>query len=446
MNITQEKIDDLNAKLKVQLSSEDYQEKVEAVIVNYRKTASIPGFRKGKVPMGQVKKMIGKSVLVDEVNKLLQEAIYKHITENKVEVLGNPLPLTSEVDWDNATDFEFEYEMGLAPEFKVTLEKKSKFDYLQIVADKKMVDHYVTDMAKRYGKMTQPEKSEKTDLIMGEFIQLDGEGNALEGSINHTSSVALDIIQDKKAQKALVGLAEGDEVKLHITKDFSNDAHHMLNIKKEELETLDAYFTFKVNKISRMEPADMTQDLFDKVFGKDTVKNEKEFRAKVKEEVEKSFEGESDNKLKNDVILHLIKKTKLSLPDTFLKKWLAATNEQGLTEEQVEQEYEQYSKSLKWQLIENKIIKDNELEVKNEDVISHTKELIISNFAQYGQPAPEDKKLEEIAVQVLGNEEERKKVYNQLYDVKTMSLYKEKFNLKNKEVTYDEFVKLASEK
>jgi trigger factor len=446
MNITQEKIDALNAKLKVQLSSEDYQEKVEAVIVNYRKTASIPGFRKGKVPMGQVKKMIGKSVLVDEINKLLQEAIYKHITENKVEVLGNPLPLTSEVDWDNATDFEFEYEMGLAPEFKVTLDKKSKFDYLQIVADKKMVDHYVTDMAKRYGKMTQPEKSEKTDLMMGEFIQLDGEGNALEGGINHTSSVALDIIQDKKAQKALVGLAEGDEVKLHITKDFSNDAHHMLNIKKEELETLDADFTFKVNKISRMEPADMTQDLFDKVFGKDTVKSEKEFRAKVKEEVEKSFVGESDNKLKNDVILHFIKKTKLSLPDTFLKKWLVATNEQGLTEEQVEQEYEQYSKSLKWQLIENKIIKDNELEVKNEDVINHTKELIVSNFAQYGQPAPEDKKLEEIAVQVLGNEEERKKVYNQLYDVKTMSLYKEKFSLKNKEVTYDEFVKLASEK
>ena len=361
MNITQEKIDALNAKLKVQLSSEDYQEKVESVIVNYRKTASIPGFRKGKVPMGQVKKMIGKSVLVDEVNKLLQEAIYKHITENKVEVLGNPLPLTSEVDWDNATDFEFEYEMGLAPEFKVTLDKKSKFDYLQIVADKKMVDHYVTDMAKRYGKMTQPEKSEKTDLMMGEFIQLDGEGNALEGGINHTSSVALDIIQDKKAQKALVGLTDGDEVKLHITNDFSNDAHHMLNIKKEELETLDADFTFKVNKISRMEPADMTQDLFDKVFGKDTVKSEKEFRAKVKEEVEKSFEGESDNKLKNDVILHLIKKTKLSLPDTFLKKWLVATNEQGLTEEQVEQEYEQYSKSLKWQLIENKIIKDNEL-------------------------------------------------------------------------------------
>ena len=446
MNITQEKIDALNAKLKVQLSSEDYQEKVEAVIVNYRKTASIPGFRKGKVPMGQVKKMIGKSVFIDEVNKLLQEAIYKHITENKVEVLGNPLPLTSEVDWDNATDFEFEYEMGLAPEFKVTLDKKSKFDYLQIVADKKMVDHYVTDMAKRYGKMTQPEKSEKTDLMMGEFTQLDGEGNVLEGGINHTSSVALDIIQDKKAQKALVGLAEGDEVKLHITKDFSNDAHHMLNIKKEELETLDADFTFKVNKISRMEPADMTQDLFDKVFGKDTVKSEKEFRAKVKEEVEKSFVGESDNKLKNDVILHLIKKTKLSLPDTFLKKWLVTTNEQGLTEEQVEQEYEQYSKSLKWQLIENKIIKDNELEVKNEDVISHTKELIVSNFAQYGQPAPEDKKLEEIAVQVLGNEEERKKVYNQLYDVKTMSLYKEKFSLKNKEVTYDEFVKLASEK
>ena len=195
-----------------------------------------------------------------------------------------------------------------------------------------------------------------------------------------------------------------------------------------------------------METAELNQELFDKTFGKDTVKSEKEFRAKIKEEVEKSFVSESDNKLKNDVILHLIKKSKLSLPDTFLKKWLVATNEQGLTEEQVETEYEQYSKSLQWQLIENKIIKEHDLEVKNEDVLAHAKELIVSNFAQYGQPAPEDKKLEEIALQVLGNEEERKKIYNQLYDVKTMALYKEKFTLKDKEVTYDEFVKLATEK
>jgi trigger factor len=446
MNISQEQIDKLNAKLKVEVSSKDYQDKVNEVIVNYRKTASIPGFRKGKVPMGQVKKMIGKSVLVDEVNKLLQEAIYKYLTENKVEVLGNPLPLTTEVDWDNDTDFVFEYEMGLAPEFTVAIDKKGKFDFLKIVADKKMVDHYVNDMAKRYGKMTQPETSEKTDLIMGEFTQVDSEGEPIEGGIQHTASVALDIIQDKKAQKALVGLKENDQVKLHINKGFSNDAHHMLNIKKEELENLDSDFIFKVNKISRMQAADLNQDLFDKVFGKDNVKNEKEFRAKIKEEVEKSFESESDNKLKNDVILYLIKKTNLSLPDAFLKKWLVTTNEQGLTPQQVEAEYEQYSKSLKWQLIENKIIKEQQLEVKNEDVVSHTKSLIVSNFAQYGQPAPEDEKLEEIAHQVLANDEERKKVFNQLYDQKTMALYKEHFTLKNKEVTYDEFVKLATEK
>ena len=194
-----------------------------------------------------------------------------------------------------------------------------------------------------------------------------------------------------------------------------------------------------------MTPAELKQDLFDKVFGKDAVKNEKEFKAKIKEEVEKSFVVESDNKFKNDVILHLIDKVKLELPDTFLKKWLLQTNENGLTAEQVETEYEQYSKSLKWQLIENKIIKDNDLEVKNEDVIIHTKELIFQNFAQYGQPAPEDKKLDEIASQVLTNEEERKKVYNQLYDKKTLALYKEKFKLTEKIVSYDEFVKLASE-
>lgn len=445
MNITQESIDDLNALLKVQINQDDYQEKVNAVIQNYRKTASIPGFRKGKVPVGQIKKMHGKAILIEEVNKLIQEGIYNYITENKVEVLGNPLPLTKDVDWDHATNFDFEFEMGLSPQFEVKMTKKSKFDYLKIEADKKMLDHYTTDTAKRYGSMTHPEKSEKTDLMMGEFTQLDAEGNVLEGGIKHSASVALDVVTDKKAQKALTGLVQDDEVVIKITNKFSADLSHMLNISKEQAQELNSDFRFTVKSISRMTPAEMNQELFDKVFGKDAVKNEKEFKAKMKEEIEKSFVSESDNKLKNDVILHLIEKTKIELPDTFLKKWLVQTNEKGLTTEQVEEEYDQYSKSLKWQLIENKIIKDNELEVKNEDVIAHTKEMIIQNFAQYGQPAPDDKKLDEIAAQVLTNEEERKKVYNQLYDVKTLTLYKEKFMLKDKTVTYDEFVKLASQ-
>ena len=445
MNITQESIDDLNALLKVQINQDDYQEKVNAVIQNYRKTASIPGFRKGKIPVGQIKKMHGKAILIEEVNKLIQEGIYNYITENKLEVLGNPLPLTKDVDWDHATNFDFEFEMGLSPQFEVKMTKKSKFDYLKIEADKKMLDHYTTDTTKRYGSMTHPEKSEKTDLIMGEFTQLDAEGNVLEGGIKHSASVALDVVTDKKAQKALIGLMQDEEVVIKITNKFSSDLSHMLNISKEKAQELNSDFRFIVKSISRMTHAEMNQELFDKVFGKDAVKNEKEFKAKMKQEIEKSFVSESDNKLKNDVILHLIEKTKIELPDAFLKKWLVQTNEKGLTEEQVEAEYDQYSKSLKWQLIENKIIKDNELEVKHEDVVGHTKEMIIQNFAKYGQPAPEDKKLDEIAAQVLTNEEERKKVYNQLYDIKTLTLYKEKFMLKDKTVTYDEFVKLASQ-
>ena len=243
-------------------------------------------------------------------------------------------------------------------------------------------------MAKRYGSMTNPEKSEKTDLIMGEFTQLDSKGDVLEGGINNSASVALDLVTDKKAQKALTGVAKDEEVVVKITNKFSGDVSHMLNISKEVAESLNSDFRFTIKSINRMTPAELNQDLFDKVFGKDAVKNEKEFKVKIKEEVEKSFVGESDNKLKNDIILRLIDKIKLELPDKFLKKWLVQTNENGLTAEQVETEYEQYSKSLKWQLIENKIIKDNDLEVKNEDVVAHTKELIVQNFAQYGQPAP----------------------------------------------------------
>ena len=445
MKITQENIDKLNAKLKINLVESDYRQKVDDVLINYRKTATIPGFRKGKVPMGQVKKMIGKSVLIDEINKMLQEAIYNHITENKIEVLGNPLPLQSNVDWDNSTDFDFEFEMGLSPEFKVAFDK-GKLDYLKIVADEKMVNNYVADMTKRYGKLIQPKKSEDNDLLMAEFSELDDHGSILAGGINHTASVALDIIKDKKIKSSLIGLSNNDEVTIRINKDFSNDVHHMLNISKEQSESLDADFKLVVKKISRMMPADLDQELFDKVFGKDSVKTEKEFKSKIKEEVEKSFVSESDNKLKNDVVLYLVDKVKMTLPDDFLKRWLVASNENELTMEQVESQYTEYSKSLKWQLIENKIIKEHELEVKNEDVIDHTKELIKQNFAQYGQPAPEDKELNDVAMKVLGNEEERKKVYNQLYDVKTMELYKSSFKLKEKEVTYDEFVKLASEK
>lgn len=444
MKITQEKKDDLNALLKINLSSKDYQQKVNDVIKNYCKTANVPGFRKGKVPAGQIKKMYGKSILVEEVNKLLQDSIYKYITENKIEVLGNPLPLENNIDWENSVDFEFKFEMGLAPDFKVDLDKKIKFNFYKIKADKKMIDHYCNDVAKRYGSMIHPDISEENDLILGDFVQLDNKKNILEGGISHTASVALDVIMDKKSKKSLIGVSKDSEVIIRINKNFSKDVSHMLNINKEQADLLDSNFKFTVKNISRMNPSDLNQDLFDKVFGKGSVNNKKEFRSKIQDEIEKSFIVESDRKLKNDVVLHLINKLNLKLPDEFLKKWLLQTNDKNLTSEQIEAEYTQYSKSLRWQLIENKIIKENNLEVTNEDVLNHTKDLIKQNFAQYGQKAPEENKLTEIAGKVLENEDERKKVYNQLYDFKTLSLYKRKFKLNDKSVTYDEFVKLAS--
>ena len=444
MKITQEKKDDLNALLKINLSSKDYQQKVNDVIKNYCKTANVPGFRKGKVPAGQIKKMYGKSILVEEVNKLLQDSIYKYITENKIEVLGNPLPLENNIDWENSVDFEFKFEMGLAPDFKVDLDKKVSFNFYKIKADKKMIDHYSNDVAKRYGSMIHPDISEENDLILGDFVQLDNKKNILEGGISHTASVALDVVMDKKSKKSLVGVSKDSEVIIRINKNFSKDVSHMLNINKEQADLLDSNFKFTVKNISRMNPSDLNQDLFDKVFGTGTVNNKKEFRSKIQDEIEKSFIVESDRKLKNDIVLHLINKLNLKLPDEFLKKWLLQTNDKNLTLEQIEAEYTQYSKSLRWQLIENKIIKENNLEVTNEDILNHTKDLIKQNFGQYGQKAPEENKLTEIAGKVLENEDERKKVYNQLYDFKTLSLYKRKFKLNDKSVTYDEFVKLAS--
>ena len=450
MKITQSKAKDLMATITVELAAADYTEKVDKVLKDYRKTADVPGFRKGKTPMAIINKKYRTSVIVEEVNKLLQDELYKHISAEKVRVLGSPMPIDeTPIDWENTEDFTFQYEVGLAPEFDVKITAKDKLNYYKIKADAKLVDGYCTDIAKRYGKMSNPEVSVEGDLIFCAIAQLDVDGNVMSNGISNEATVAMEYIADAKIKKQFVGVKKDDVLKVNVMKAFTNhsDLGSMLNVSHDALHNLTSEeFQFTVKNINQLAPAELTTELFDKVYGEGKVKDVKEFKAKVQEEAEVQFVGESDRMLKNDIVTYFIEKLKLQMPDDFLKRWLVQTSEQPITMEMLATEYDMYAKSLQWQLIENKILENYEVKVTQEDVLNQTKKLIGSQMKQYGQPEGDDAQLTDIATNILKNEEERKKIYDQIFDERTLVVYKENFKLTEKNVTYDEFVKLASGK
>ena len=438
------------SSITVEVEESDYIGKVDTTLKKYRKDAVIPGFRKGKTPMSIISKQYKVSVVVDEVNKMIQDELYKHITDNKVRVLGSPMPMGSEeIDWVNSVDFKFEYEIGLAPEFDVKLGNKDSLNYYNITAEAKLVDNYCTDIAKRYGKMSNPEVSEKGDMVFCTISQLDVNGVLMENGISNDATVSIDVIVDKKNQKKFIGLKKDDHLILNVVSVFENktDLAAMLNISAEELTGLvSEEFQFTVKQVNRLAPSELNPELFAKVYKEESIKDVKAFKAKIKEEAENSFIVESDRMLKNDVVTFFINKTKLKLPDEFLKRWLVKTSEKPLTMEQVEQEYDMYSKSLKWQLIENKILEEHEIKINNEDLLEHTKKMVAFQMKQYGQPSTDEKQLLDISENILKNDDERKKISDQLFDERTLVIYKEIFKLKNKSISYDDFVKLASEK
>ena len=438
MNITKEQIDDLNAVVKVAITKDDYQEKVDTILKDYRKQANIPGFRKGQVPMGLIKKQYGKAVLVDEVNKLLQDNLNKYLTEEKLDVLGNPLPKQQDsFDWDN-DNFDFEFELGLAPDFKVNIKTKKAITQYKIVADKKMVDEQVQRIQKQYGKLISKTEAGKTDEISGVFK------NEVE-EIDNKATIELDKIKSKKAISALVGKKAGDVVTLKTKGLFKEDylLQSALGVAKEKAEKLNVEVSFTIEEINERESAPLNQELFDKLFGEGTIKSEKELKARIKEDSEKQFEQQADQKLLNDITEKLIDETKFKLPTEFLKKWIQVSGENPLSEDEASEEYEKSEKGLRYQLIEGRIINENNLQVQFDELKEFAKGFIKSQMAQYGHLNPSEEELENVATRVMGNQEEVKRMSEQLMSKKLLDLYKEKANLKVKEVSYDNFIKDA---
>ncbi|MEM1258353.1 MAG: trigger factor [Bacteroidota bacterium] len=436
MNISKEQIDHLNAVVKVAITKDDYEEKVNDILKNYRKQANIPGFRKGQVPMGLIKKQYGKAVLVDEVNKLLQDNLNKYLTEEKLDVLGNPLPRTQEdLDWNNE-NFDFEFDLGLAPEFEVKLKTKKPVTHYKIVADKKMVNDQVERLQKQYGKMISKAEVTKIAEVNGTFTN-DSE------EIDNKTTIEVDKLKSKKAIDVLLGKKVGESVTLK-TKGLFKEGYLLsssLGITKDKAEKLNIEVNFTIHEINEREPAALNQELFDKLFGEGEVKSEVEMREKIKTDSEKQFEQQSDQKLLNDITEKLIDDTKFDLPSEFLKKWIQVSGEKELTDEEASEEYEKSEKGLRYQLIEGKIIKDNDLQVQFDELKEFAKGFIKSQMAQYGQINPAEEELDTIAARVMGNQDEAKRLSEQLMSQKLLALYKEQANLKAKEISYENFVK-----
>jgi len=436
MNITKEQIDDLNAVVKVAITKEDYQDKVDTILKDYRKQANIPGFRKGQVPMGLIKKQYGKAVLVDEVNKLLQDNLNKYLTEEKLDVLGNPLPKQQDnFDW-NKEELDFEFELGLAPAFEVSLKTKKAITHYKIVADKKMISEQVERIQKQYGKLTNKDVVSKNDEVSGTFLNESEE-------IDSQTLLELDKLKSKKAIESLVGKKVGDTITLK-TKGLLKEDNLLastLGITAEKATKLNIEVAFTIGEINERQPAPLDQELFDKLFGKDEIKTEKELRARIGEDSEKQFEQQADQKLLNDVTEYFIDNTKFELPAGFLTKWIQVTGEKELSEAEATEEYKKSEKGLRYQLIEGKIISENNLQVQFDELKEFAKGFIKSQMAQFGQLNPQEEELDTIAARVLGNQDEVKRLSEQLMSQKLLNVYKEKANLKAKEVTYENFVK-----
>lgn len=438
MNITKKEVDSLNALLTVEITKEDYAQKVEKVLQNYRKNANIPGFRKGHIPMGMVKKQFGKAVLVEEVNKLLQENLHQYLTKEKLDILGNPLPSNEDkIDW-NAENFSFQFEIGLAPQFKVDLQKKATTHY-KIVADKEMIDNQVNTIRKQYGKLISKTVVSKGDEITGTFT-------APENQINKKTTFSTENIKGKKQLEALIGAKVGEVISLKTKGLFEddNDLLKFLGVAPDKATKLDIEVTFTIEEINTREQAELNQELFDKLFGEGIVTSEKQLKEKIKEDAERQFAQQSDQKLLDDVINTLIDNTKFDLPEDFLKRWIKSTGESKLTIEEAKAEYERSEKGLRYQLIEGKLREENEsLQIKFEELKQYANDMIKMQMMQYGQMNPTDEQVEGITARIMGNEEEVKRLSEQLNTQKLLQFFKENAKLKVKEVTYKEFVKEA---
>jgi trigger factor len=446
LEITLDKKNSTEGLIRITINEADYQPKYEEKIRDYSRKANMKGFRAGKVPAGMIKKMYGKSILVEEINHMLSHKLSDYIKENNLRIIGEPLPnheKANTINWDNQKDFEFEYQIGIAEDFKYDLSGKVKIKSYPIEVDEKGIADTLSDLTKRFGKAEYPETSESTDNLFG------GLTPAEEGGFKNETAV-IDITKVvKKEQSKFVGLKKGDTVTFEINKIFDTDSAvaTLLDVSEEIAKKEKGKYTLKIENISRVEPAAINQELFDRVFGKDSVTDEESFKAKVKETISQNYKRETDYFLDHNIEDYFLKNTKINLPEGFLKNWLKATSEGKVTDDVLTKEFDAYTRSLKWDLIKNKIAEDAQIKVDADEVKARAKEVILSQFGGAAFAEQLGDKLDGITDNYLSHENGQNfmRLYNQLRNDKIMKHIRENITVDDKPVSVDEFKKIVQE-
>ncbi len=442
MDITLDKKSPLEASIKIKLKEVDYQPKLDEKVKDYSKKAHLKGFRKGKVPTSLIRKMYGKSLIVEEINHLVSHSLTDYIKENDLKLIGDPLPnmdLVKDIDWENQKDFEFEYSVGLVDDFTLDVSKKVKVKSYEIDIDDKTLNETIENLQKQHGNVTNPEESIETDSLYGELAA--GDGDFSKELLIPIESV------EKKERKILIGIKSGTTVEFDIQKAFMDSAElaKLLETSADEAAAMSGSYKFTLKNVNRTEPAELNQEFFDKLFGKDVVKDEADFRERVKTEVAKNYHRDSQYFLEKTVKDVLVDKTKIKFPDEFLKKWLLHSNEGKVTEADVEKEYDLYVQDLKWSLIVNKLTEDQGIKVEHEDVKESAKNLIRQQFGAAGMSEQFDSNLDSFADNYLQGQDGQNymRVYNQVRAEKIMQYMLANVTITPKKVKPEEFQKIV---
>lgn len=448
MKISFENPDKVNGLLTLTVEEADYKENVEKTLKNYRKKANVPGFRPGMVPMGMIKRQFGTTAKVDEINKLLGEQIYKYVKDNNVQMLGEPLPSDKQepVDMEKEAPYTFMFDIAVAPEFKAELTGDDTIDYYTITVDDKIIDQQIDVFASRAGHYDKVEDYQANDMLKGDIRELDENGNTKEGGITVEGAVLMpEYIKVEDQKKLFDGAKLGDIITFNPKKAYPEsdiEVSSLLKMKKEEVADLTADFSYQITEISRYVKAEVNQELFDQVYGKDVIKDEKDFREKIAEGLKAQFAVDSDFKFIQDVRKYLVDKVgALTYPDALLKR-IMLNNNKDKGEEFVEKNYEQSIKELTWHLIKEQLVKANGIKIEDADIEETAKEAAKAQFAQYGMNNIPEEYIENYAKDMLKKREYIDSFVDRSIDRKLTEILKNVVKLENKTATLEEFNKM----
>jgi len=435
MNIEKFSTDEQTAEISIIIAPEDYQNKLTKGLKDYAQKARIPGFRPGKVPVGMVKKMVGKSLLADELNNITSDAIFNYIKENNLDIIGNPLPKESpntELELDELKSYTFKFEIAYAPTFDLEVSKNKTYDFHRFEPEAKFIDEQVATYQKRVGEVVEYEVSELNDDITGTLTELDENGEAKEnGIVAVGAKITFDDIKNENHQKALIGLNMVDTITLNLKEVIENEVviASLLKIDSSLVEALNPNFSFKIEKIERVKPAEINQEFFDKLFGPGVINSEEELRERIKNDAIAHYEKDAENRFFNEVVEDLVNNTNFTLPEDFLKRWLVSVNRENVSTEDILQNFSKYEKGIRWQLIEAKLVKDNNITVSEDDVVDFFQHEYMSYFGMGLDNEEMLGRIRDLAKGMLKNEKEVNRAYDKIYIDRLTQLFKNGFKI-----------------